>query len=243
MRFSCSARRTDSRARHSSAWDPTSSKLTSEAICWATAASLTNWSRPPSVCLCNLPRPTQSGWFHFFSPRSSKVRPDSCSATKPTRSCRPRASTKPTSIASCQPPKPSCDAHSTDRGQDTRSRDLLIVSRDISRRTLLTSSLGLLAAVNAITPPTTAGRARAALLSDPRTFPSPELASYVDELTVPPVVRGDRTMAIGPSSHRFHRALNPAPTWSYGGAEYFGPTIEAHSDEPLQLTFDNTLGS
>ena len=115
------------------------------------------------------------------------------------------------------------------------------MSRDISRRTLLTSSLGLLAAVNAITPPTV-GRARAALLSDPRTFPSPELTSYVDQLTVPPVVRGDRTLAIGPSSHRFHRALNPAPTWSYGGAEYFGPTIEAHSDEPLQLTFDNTLG-
>ena len=98
-----------------------------------------------------------------------------------------------------------------------------------------------MAAVNAIAPRTT-GRERAALLSDPRTFPSPELTSYVDELTVPPVVRGHRTMAIGPSSHRFHRALDPAPTWSYGGAEYFGPTIEAHSGEPLQLTFDNTLG-
>jgi FtsP/CotA-like multicopper oxidase with cupredoxin domain len=98
-----------------------------------------------------------------------------------------------------------------------------------------------LAAVTAFTSPTT-GRARAALLGDPRTFPSPELTSYVDELTVPSVVRGDHTMVIGPSSHRFHRALNPAPTWSYGGAEYLGPTIEARSGEPAQLTFHNTLG-
>jgi len=98
-----------------------------------------------------------------------------------------------------------------------------------------------LAAVTAFTSPTT-GRARAALLGDPRTFPSPELTSYVDELTVPPVVRGAHTMVIGPSSHRFHRALNPAATWSYGGTEYFGPTIEAHSGEASQLTFHNTLG-
>ena len=115
------------------------------------------------------------------------------------------------------------------------------MSRDISRRTLLTSGLGSLAAVTAFTSPTT-GRARAALLGDPRTFPSPELTSYVDELTVPPVVRGAHTMVIGPSSHRFHRALNPAATWSYGGTEYFGPTIEAHSGEASQLTFHNTLG-
>jgi len=113
---------------------------------------------------------------------------------------------------------------------------------DISRRGLLATGLGLLAAANGITRPGV-GPDRAALLSDPRTFPSPELASYVDELTVPSVVRGDHTMVIGPSSHRFHRALNPAPTWSYGGAEYFGPTIEAHSAEPTQLTFHNTLGS
>jgi len=112
---------------------------------------------------------------------------------------------------------------------------------EISRRGLLATGLGLLAAANGLTRPAVSAD-RAALLADPRTFPSPELASYVDELSVPPVVRGDRTMVIGPSSHRFHRALNPAPTWSYGGTEYFGPTIEAHSGEPTQLTFHNTLG-
>ena len=67
--------RTGSRVRHSSAWPPGSSRPASEATCWATAASRTNWSRPPSASSCNLPRPMRSGWCHCFSRRNSKVGP------------------------------------------------------------------------------------------------------------------------------------------------------------------------
>lgn len=74
------------------------------------------------------------------------------------------------------------------------------------------------------------------------TFASPELTPYVDEMPVPPVLQGDRTLSIAASSHRFHRDLGIAPTWSYGGQEYLGPTIEAHTDQPIQLIFDNKLG-
>ena len=88
-------------------WAPTWSRPASAATSWATAASLTNWSRPPSASSCNPLRPTPSGWCHCFSPRNSKAGPGSCSATKPNRSCRLEASTAPTSIATCRPPKPS----------------------------------------------------------------------------------------------------------------------------------------
>ncbi|MCU1639995.1 MAG: putative multicopper oxidase, partial [Nocardia sp.] len=73
--------------------------------------------------------------------------------------------------------------------------------------------------------------------------PSPRVEPFVDDLPIPSIVRGDRTLAVGTSSHRFHRDLGVAPTWSYGGAPYLGPTIEAHVDQPIELTFTNSLGS
>jgi FtsP/CotA-like multicopper oxidase with cupredoxin domain len=74
------------------------------------------------------------------------------------------------------------------------------------------------------------------------TFPSPELTPYVDEMPVPPVFRGDQTLDIAASAHRFHRDLPMAPTWSYGGQTYLGPTMEAHTETPTQLVFRNNLG-
>ncbi|MFI0896586.1 multicopper oxidase family protein [Streptomyces sp. NPDC020983] len=71
------------------------------------------------------------------------------------------------------------------------------------------------------------------------TFASPRLTPYVDELPVPPVLVGDRTLAMAPAAHRFHRDLGVARTWSYGGQPYLGPTIEAQSGVPLSLTFSN----
>ncbi|MYS24543.1 MULTISPECIES: multicopper oxidase domain-containing protein [unclassified Streptomyces] len=47
---------------------------------------------------------------------------------------------------------------------------------------------------------------------------------------------------MAPSRHRFHRDLGIAPTWSYGGQQYWGPTIEAHRDQPIALAFTNRLG-
>ncbi|WP_333768643.1 multicopper oxidase family protein [Streptomyces sp. IBSBF 2435] len=77
----------------------------------------------------------------------------------------------------------------------------------------------------------------------PLAFASPSLTPYVDELPVPPVLTGDRTIAMAPATHRFHRDLAVARTWSYGGQPYLGPTIEARRDEPLSLTFSNGFGA
>jgi len=76
---------------------------------------------------------------------------------------------------------------------------------------------------------------------DQLTYPSPDLTPYVDDLWIPPSLSGDRTLSMARSSHRFHRDLGTAPTWSFGGQPYLGPTIEARSGEKLKLTFTNNL--
>ncbi|WP_157122238.1 multicopper oxidase family protein [Nocardia violaceofusca] len=73
--------------------------------------------------------------------------------------------------------------------------------------------------------------------------PSPRVEPFVDELPVPAVVRGNQTLTVGAGTHRFHRDLGVAPTWSYGNAPYLGPTVEAQVGEAIELTFTNTLGA
>ncbi|MFJ8107942.1 multicopper oxidase family protein [Streptomyces sp. NPDC096132] len=114
------------------------------------------------------------------------------------------------------------------------------MSHRLSRRRLLKTGLGAgLAGSLGLAYPYFS---QASDSADPRTFPSPYLEPYVDELPVPPVVRGDRTLAVAGARHRFHRDLNPAPTWGYGGQAYLGPTVDAHAHESLELTFENQLG-
>nr|WSX73707.1 multicopper oxidase domain-containing protein [Streptomyces sp. NBC_00899]WSX80230.1 multicopper oxidase domain-containing protein [Streptomyces sp. NBC_00899] len=123
-----------------------------------------------------------------------------------------------------------------------------------TRRSLLTAGglgvLGGLGAANAPSPASAAGTASAAsATAEPAeasaatalTLASPQLTPYVDELPVAPVLAGDRTILMATSTHRFHRDLGVAKTWSYGGEPYLGPTIEAQSGEPLALTFGNAL--
>lgn len=103
-----------------------------------------------------------------------------------------------------------------------------------SRRSLLAAAgLGMAGALGP------AGAARAA---EGVALASPPLTPYVDELPLAPVVTGDRTLVMAPATHRFHRDLGIAPTWSYGGQPYLGPTIEAYRGEPLSLTFANAFG-
>ncbi|GAA2066463.1 multicopper oxidase [Streptomyces albiaxialis] len=105
---------------------------------------------------------------------------------------------------------------------------------NLSRRTFVGAGLATLAAAKS-------GVAGAA--PGPRGgAPSPDLEPFVDELPIPEVLEGDRTMAIGQSEHRFHRELDVAPTWSYGGAEVLGPTLQVHAGQPISLTFENRLG-
>lgn len=117
-----------------------------------------------------------------------------------------------------------------------------------SRRSLLAAGglgvLGGLGAPNASRPAGAAGPAAApaeAAEAAALTSPSPQLTPFVDELLVAPVLAGDRTLLMAPSTHRFHRDLGVAKTWSYGGQPYLGPTIEAQRGEPLTLTFGNAL--
>jgi FtsP/CotA-like multicopper oxidase with cupredoxin domain len=83
--------------------------------------------------------------------------------------------------------------------------------------------------------------AEATATADQLATASPDLTPYVDDLPIPPVLTGDRTLSMAASSHRFHRDLDIAPTWSYGGQSYLGPTIQAQSGEKLTLTFTNDL--
>ncbi|NGO67225.1 multicopper oxidase domain-containing protein [Streptomyces sp. SB3404] len=108
---------------------------------------------------------------------------------------------------------------------------------DLSRRTFVGAGLATLAAAKS-------GVASAAPGREPRGgAPSPELKPFVDELPIPEVLEGDRTVVIGQSEHRFHRELDVAPAWSYGAAGALGPTIQAHAGQPINLTFDNRLGA
>ncbi|WP_405581709.1 multicopper oxidase family protein [Streptomyces sp. NBC_01190] len=112
----------------------------------------------------------------------------------------------------------------------------------LSRRSLLAATIlgsGTLATGTALAQGSDlAGPDQAAELS----FPSPQLTPYVDQLPVLATLRGSGTLAMAPSRHRFHRDLGIAPTWSYGGQQYWGPTIEAHRDQPIALAFTNRLG-
>ena len=75
--------------------------------------------------------------------------------------------------------------------------------------------------------------------------PAPALIMYVDPLPIPPVA-----VPVGPNSyaipmvkattHKFHRDLPAAPTYSYG-ADYLGPTIIAQQGVPISVNFTNNL--
>ncbi|MFD5078792.1 multicopper oxidase family protein [Streptomyces sp. NPDC058371] len=118
------------------------------------------------------------------------------------------------------------------------------MSHKISRRRLLSAGmvLGAVGTVGAVTRAmATATDGAQSSPGDQLTFPSPDLTPYVDDLWIPPSLSGDRTLSMARSSHRFHRDLDAAPTWSFGGQPYLGPTIEARSGEKLKLTFTNNL--
>ncbi|RVW00962.1 multicopper oxidase family protein [Rhodococcus spongiicola] len=79
--------------------------------------------------------------------------------------------------------------------------------------------------------------------SSPLLFASPRLEPFVDELPLLPVITGSELELRAASTvHRFHRDLDPSPTLAYGGMDYLGPTIEAHSGDPLTVAYRNEIG-
>lgn len=74
--------------------------------------------------------------------------------------------------------------------------------------------------------------------------PAPALIMYVDPLPIPPVavpVSGNNyEILMVKATHKFHRDLPAAPTYSYG-SEYLGPTIIAQEGTPVSVKFTNNL--
>ncbi|WP_137725502.1 multicopper oxidase family protein [Prescottella subtropica] len=78
--------------------------------------------------------------------------------------------------------------------------------------------------------------------SRPLLYASPHLEPFVDDLPRLPHLTGTSIeLQAGSTTHRFHRDLAPSPALSYGGVDYLGPTIEAHRDDPLTVTYRNDI--
>ncbi|WP_305093639.1 multicopper oxidase family protein [Prescottella sp. R16] len=76
----------------------------------------------------------------------------------------------------------------------------------------------------------------------PLLFASPHLEPFVDDLPRLPQLTGTGIeLRAGSTIHRFHRDLAPSPALSYGGVDYLGPTVEAHRDDPLTVTYRNDI--
>ncbi|MDH6679009.1 spore coat protein A [Rhodococcus sp. LBL1] len=77
----------------------------------------------------------------------------------------------------------------------------------------------------------------------PLLFASPKLEPFVDELPRLPVLTGSQLeLRAASTTHRFHRDLEPSPALAYGGMDYLGPTVEAHSGDPLIVAYRNEIG-
>ncbi|QBJ96952.1 copper oxidase [Rhodococcus sp. ABRD24] len=79
--------------------------------------------------------------------------------------------------------------------------------------------------------------------SRPLLFASPRLEPFRDELPLLPVLTGSQLeLRAGSTMHRFHRDLDPSPALAYGGMDYLGPTVEAHTGDPLTVAYRNEIG-
>jgi spore coat protein A, manganese oxidase len=71
-----------------------------------------------------------------------------------------------------------------------------------------------------------------------------ELASFVDPLPIPPVIRPAAEevvhMRMAATLQKVHRDLPPTDVWTYNGS-WPGPTIEARRDQPVTVKWTNNL--
>ncbi len=79
--------------------------------------------------------------------------------------------------------------------------------------------------------------------SRPLLFESPRLEPFADDLPRLPVLTGSSLeLRSASTTHRFHRDLGPSPALAYGGMDYLGPTVEAHSGDPMTVAYRNEIG-
>jgi spore coat protein A len=82
------------------------------------------------------------------------------------------------------------------------------------------------------------------MASPPQVRSAVKLARYVDPLPIPPVLHPTDAAAIDIEMRQFrqkvHRDLPPTTLWGYNGS-WPGPTIEAHSGQPLSINWTSKL--
>ena len=85
----------------------------------------------------------------------------------------------------------------------------------------------------------------ATLLSRQALGATPTLAPFVDELPIPPVLKGNNlTLTLRQTTQQFHSDLPVSDVWGYNGggySGYLGPTIEAVKGTPTTVTYRNRL--
>src|SRR5215208_7336537 len=113
-----------------------------------------------------------------------------------------------------------------------------MTSRQISRKQFLGIGAGAAAGV------TLAGSGMATFLTK-EARATPALTPFVDELPIPPLLRGaNQSLRIAATTQNFHAALPPTPVWGYEGggySGYLGPTIEAVKGTPTSVSYLNDL--
>jgi spore coat protein A, manganese oxidase len=114
-----------------------------------------------------------------------------------------------------------------------------MMSTRISRREFLQLGAGATAAV------ALAGSGMATLLSRQARGATLTLTPFVDELPIPPVLKGKKlTLTIQQTTQQFHSELPASNVWGYSGGGYngyLGPTIEAVKGKPTTVTYRNRL--
>ncbi len=73
------------------------------------------------------------------------------------------------------------------------------------------------------------------------TYRSPPLVPFVDDLPRLPVISAPDRLVAADAMHRFHRDLEPAPSFGFGGLTHHGPTIETHAGAEPEVTVVNRL--
>ncbi|GAB91647.1 multicopper oxidase family protein [Gordonia rhizosphera] len=73
------------------------------------------------------------------------------------------------------------------------------------------------------------------------TYRSPPLVPFVDDLPRLPVISAPERLVAADAMHRFHRDLDPAPSFGFGGLTHHGPTIETQAGAEPVITVVNRL--
>jgi spore coat protein A, manganese oxidase len=114
-----------------------------------------------------------------------------------------------------------------------------MATREISRKEFIGISAGAAAGA------ALASSGMAPFLAKKAQAATPALTQFVDELPIPPLLRGaNQSLRIAQTTQKFHTALPPTPVWGYNGggySGYLGPTVEAQKGTQTTVSYANAL--